>query len=152
MGGPFNTLAGVGAPTVAKQDRPPSLADLLGNLEGQAQQLKRAAFVTRLARMDWSFEYTDDGRVYRKGVAELAALRLEQLDTDPTAQLWNKHVPEIYRTDRRLKVAIQLASGGYESTWVVSSLPIVDVARHFMTQHDGARVEVSVVTEERGAA
>lgn len=140
------------AATAGHSNLHPTFAAILGSVEAQTQQLKRAAFVARLARMDWSFEHTDDARIYRKGVAELAALRLEQLDTDPSAQLWNKHVPEIYRTDRRLKVAIQLTSGGYESTWVVSSLPIVDVARHFMTQHDGARVEVSVVTAERGAA
>lgn len=140
------------AATAGHSNLHPTFAAILGSVEAQTQQLKRAAFVARLARMDWSFEFCDDARVYRKGVADLAALRLEQLDVDPTAQLWNKHVPEIYRTDRRLKVAIQLASGGYESTWVVSSLPIVDVARHFMGLHDGARVEVSAVAEARGAA
>lgn len=137
------------AATAGHSNLHPTFAAILGSLEGQTQQLKRAAFVTRLARMDWSFEFCDDARIYRKGVAELAALRLEQLDVDPTAQLWNKHTPEIYRTDRRLKVATQLANGGYESTWVVTSLPIVDVARHFMDRHDGARVEVSAVAEAR---
>lgn len=140
------------AATAGHSNLHPTFAAILGTVEAQTQQLKRAAFVARLVRMDWSFEFCDDARTYRKGVAELAALRLEQLDVDPTAQLWNKNVPEIYRTDRRLKVAIQLASGGYESTWVVSSLPIVDVARHFMDLNDGARVEVSAVTEARGAA
>ena len=138
--------------TAGHSNLPPTFAAILGTVEAQTQQLKRAAFVARLVRMDWSFEFCDDARVYRKGVADLAALRLEQLDTDPTAQLWNKNVPEIYRTDRSLKVAIQLVGGGYESTWVVSSLPIVDVARHFMDRHQGARVEVSAVAAERGAA
>ena len=137
------------AQTPARQNAlHPTFAAILGNIEGQAQQLKRTEFVTGMARMDWEFEYGDDRRVYREGVATLAALRRDQLDIDPAGLLWNKHAPAYYRTDRRLKVAVQSASGAYESTWVVTDLPIVDVARHFMQRNEGARVEVSAVARE----
>ena len=50
--------------------------------------IKRAAYVSALVKMDWSYEFSDDGR------DALAALRAMQAEVDPTGELWLRHAPK----------------------------------------------------------
>lgn len=50
-----------------------------------------AAYVEALRDHDWSFEYSDDGAVWRRGRAELLHLRAEQAALDADFAIWNRH-------------------------------------------------------------
>jgi IS1 family transposase len=54
-------------------------------------------YVSRLKAHDWSYEMTDDGRVYQRGRAERAALNAKQKVIDPDFAIWNQHCPPDYR-------------------------------------------------------
>jgi len=54
-------------------------------------QLRRSAYVSALARFDWSHEFSDDASVARAGRRRLEELRHEQEQIDPDFAIWNKH-------------------------------------------------------------
>lgn len=56
-----------------------------------------AAYIEALKSHDWSFEYSDDQRVWLKGRQELSQLRQMQHDLDPKYELWNEHAPKGYK-------------------------------------------------------
>lgn len=51
----------------------------------------RAEYVAKLARHDWSHEFSDDGEVARRGRAQLRELRAMQQDIDRDFTLWDRH-------------------------------------------------------------
>jgi hypothetical protein len=56
-----------------------------------------ADYIRLLQAHDWSFDFSDDHRVWQAGCRELDALRLLQQRVDPTFALWNDHCPPNYR-------------------------------------------------------
>jgi hypothetical protein len=74
----------------------PLFSSILDSAAQAPIQIERAAYVSRLIRMDWSFEFADDGAVYRQGKAELAALMAIREAIDADHALWNKHAPHQY--------------------------------------------------------
>jgi hypothetical protein len=54
-----------------------------------------------LARHDWWHAYSDDHQVWKRGCAELDALRVMREALDPDFQIWNEHAPD------EMKVAIK---------------------------------------------
>ena len=56
-------------------------------------------YVRDLRRMDWTFEFSDDHRVYTHGRTELARLRNIQREFDPSGMLWNQYAPATYKVD-----------------------------------------------------
>jgi hypothetical protein len=46
---------------------------------------------------DHSFEFTDDPRVWRNGLAELNEIKRRQPTIDPGWKVWNECVPEYFR-------------------------------------------------------
>lgn len=56
-------------------------------------------YVRDLRRMDWTFEFSDDHTVYRRGRQELDRLRSIQRELDPRGTLWNQHATEFYKVD-----------------------------------------------------
>lgn len=69
-------------------------AGILADAASIPLQLRRAQYVSRLARMDWDFEHSDDGAVTRRGREDLAMLRQLQRELDPDHVLWQRHAPE----------------------------------------------------------
>ncbi len=55
--------------------------------------LRRAAYVSALRRMDWTFENSDDQRRWRAARDELERLRAERVQVDPDGSLWKVNTP-----------------------------------------------------------
>jgi hypothetical protein len=53
----------------------PAFAEILGAAQQAPAALRRAAYVSALIKHDWEYDWSDDGRVFREGVAQRAALR-----------------------------------------------------------------------------
>ena len=51
------------------------------------------AYEEAISQFDWSFEFSDDGRVYRDGKAKLARLHELQAKVDPQGEMWNLYKP-----------------------------------------------------------
>lgn len=62
-----------------------------------AEPVRRALYVAALLRMDWTFDHSDDIKVWRRGRNELLRLRAERSEIDPDGALWAKHAPEGFR-------------------------------------------------------
>jgi hypothetical protein len=60
-----------------------------------AQTLDR--YRTMLREHDWSFEYSDDQRVWRLGRLAQEQLEFLQRELDPDFTIWNSIAPEGYR-------------------------------------------------------
>lgn len=54
---------------------------------------ERATYKVALRKHDWSHEFSDDGNAYRKGKAELVALREQQQRIDRDWKIWNSIAP-----------------------------------------------------------
>ncbi len=72
----------------------PVFAGILGGIQAQPEQIKRAGYIAALRCHDWAFEFSDDGTVYRAGLASLKALRAMQAEIDPDGAIWNREAPE----------------------------------------------------------
>ena len=48
-----------------------------------------------LLRFDWTYEYSDDQRVWIRGNCDLAELRLAQPEIDPSGSIWLEMAPRI---------------------------------------------------------
>ena len=49
-----------------------------------------------LRHHDWSYEYSDDFEVYRRGRSELELIKQKQIKLDPDAKIWNSIAPIDY--------------------------------------------------------
>ena len=49
-----------------------------------------------LRHHDWSYEYSDDFVVYRRGRSELVLIKQKQITLDPDAKIWNSIAPIDY--------------------------------------------------------
>jgi hypothetical protein len=47
----------------------------------------------KLRQMDWWYQYSDDGRVWRQGNEDYKILEQLQKSVDPDRILWNKYCP-----------------------------------------------------------
>lgn len=72
-------------------------ADGRRDQERDALEQRRNRYVFALMAHDWQYEYSDDGRVYRQGREERAALVAEQQTIDPEFETWNMHCPAQFR-------------------------------------------------------
>ena len=83
-----------------------AIASAAINSHAQAQSAQVNAYIKLLQRMDWSFEMSDDQRVWRAGRDSLAELRMVQRELDPDFVVWNRYAPEAYRRNvaREVKV------------------------------------------------
>lgn len=71
----------------------PLFAGILAGIQQQPAILERCSYETALRKHDWSHEFSDDGNVYRRGRAELAALREQQARIDRDWRIWNSIAP-----------------------------------------------------------
>jgi hypothetical protein len=55
------------------------------------------SYINLLKAHDWSFEYSDDGSVWRAGRLALTTLRIAQKQFDPSGEVWNTYAPEGYK-------------------------------------------------------
>ena len=49
-----------------------------------------------LRHHDWTYEYSDDFEVYRRGRSELMLITRKQVELDPDAKIWNSIAPIDY--------------------------------------------------------
>jgi len=56
-----------------------------------------AEYRALLQAHDWTFEYSEDQTVWRRGSAELARLRELQKKLDPKYEVWNEVAPQDFR-------------------------------------------------------
>ena len=75
----------------------PVFAAILQQAAEAPLQIRRAQYVSRLARMDWQFEHAA-AEQWRKGRAELDALQKLRSELDAQHVLWNRHAPAEYCT------------------------------------------------------
>ena len=54
-------------------------------------------YITKLKRHDWSYDYSDDHRVWQRGVDERNAIRNLQKVIDPDFEVYNKYAPDGYK-------------------------------------------------------
>lgn len=50
-------------------------------------------YIAALRGFDWTFEYTEDHRVYKSAQAALIRLRQMQAHLDPSGEIWMAHKP-----------------------------------------------------------
>lgn len=60
--------------------------------------MDQTAYIAALQSHDWTYEYSDDHRVWTKGNAERATLVSMRRQLDPDWTLWNQHAPEQFRS------------------------------------------------------
>lgn len=70
------------------------------NTEHAELVLSHCEYVDALKKHDWSFEYSDCGRTYRKGYESRARILEMQRRLDPEFRIWNLNCPERYRSGR----------------------------------------------------
>ena len=56
-------------------------------------------YTRRLQKHDWTYEYSDDFRVFSAGSEQRKVLYRMQQDLDPNYEVWNKHAPEMFRRE-----------------------------------------------------
>lgn len=106
-------------------------------------QVRRADYISRLIKMDWEYEHSDDASVRRRWREELIALRQLQVELDPSASHWNKYAPGIYRATRFVRVVCTLPDGGTDTTWLTTAAFNVDIGTVMMERHGiGTKVDV----------
>lgn len=66
-------------------------------MQNGTEQTLQEQYVAKLKAHDWTYEMSDDGRAYRNGQAERAALDAQQKAIDPDFTVWNQHCPPSYR-------------------------------------------------------
>lgn len=124
----------------------PIFQGILGTIQQAPDQIRRAEYVSRLRRMDWQFEHAP-GEQWRRGRAELQALRELQTDLDPDAELWNRNAPFEYLITRSVKIVCDLPSGGREVKWIRTGMGDIDLAQHFQELHGiGTCVDVKTMS------
>lgn len=112
-----------------------SLDAMLTGLAQQSDELKRAAYVSRLIRLDWGFD-----------ADKLQALRELQVELDPEGELWNRHAPLHFLITRSVKVVTTKPSGERITTYLRTGMHDIDLALHFQERHGiDARVEVQTM-------
>ena len=55
------------------------------------------SYIQLLRTHDWSYEWSDDPRVFRRGSQERQALNQMRTQVDEDYSIWNEHAPELYR-------------------------------------------------------
>ena len=55
------------------------------------------SFIQLLRTHDWSYEWSDDPGVFRRGSQERQALNQMRTQVDEDYSIWNEHAPELYR-------------------------------------------------------
>jgi hypothetical protein len=75
----------------------PVFAGILADIQAQPEQIKRAGYIAALRCHDWTFEYSDDGTVYRAGLASLRRLQALQEEIDADGAIWNREAPEGFK-------------------------------------------------------
>jgi hypothetical protein len=75
-----------------------SYADsLAGCLPTEAAAICREwEYVAKLYEQDWTYEFSDDHRVYEEGRIQMHTLQALQREIDPAHVLWNMHCPQVH--------------------------------------------------------
>ena len=60
-------------------------------------QSTKQSYINLLMTHDWSYEWSDDPHVFKRGSNERQALRQMQTVVDEDYSIWNEHAPEIYQ-------------------------------------------------------
>jgi len=55
------------------------------------------SYIQLLRSHDWSYEWSDDPGVFRRGSQERQALNQMRTQVDEDYSIWNEHAPELYR-------------------------------------------------------
>lgn len=77
---------------------------------------ERAAYEVALRRMDWHFEFADDGEVYRRGRDALAKLREQQRRIDPQGRVWLSIAPASHGVPRPIVEPIAAFCRAFDDT------------------------------------
>lgn len=72
----------------------PIIADVFRAAAALPVSAERAGYIAALHTHDWAHEFSDDGNVYRRGRAELKALREQQQRIDRDWRIWNSLAPK----------------------------------------------------------
>jgi len=67
------------------------------NKQTQPTEAQLAEYRALLKAHDWTFEYSEDQTVWRRGGTELARLRELQKRLDPKYEVWNEVAPRDFR-------------------------------------------------------
>lgn len=59
----------------------------------------------KLAAHDWRFEFSDDHRVWQRGMEQRRELADMMRVLDPYAKVWNQYAPAACQIDCRIKVS-----------------------------------------------
>ena len=60
-------------------------------------QSTKQSDINLLMTHDWSYEWSDDPSVFKRGSNERQALRQMQTQVDENYDLWNSYAPEMYQ-------------------------------------------------------
>ena len=60
-------------------------------------QSTKQSYINLLMTHDWSYEWSDDPAVFKRGSNERQALRQLQTQVDENYDLWNSYAPEMYQ-------------------------------------------------------
>ena len=55
------------------------------------------SYIQLLRTHDWSYEWSDDPGVFRRGSQQRQALNQMRTQVDEDYSIWNEHAPELYR-------------------------------------------------------
>lgn len=62
--------------------------------------MKIQEYVSRLKEHDWTYQFSDDGRMRQRGEAERDILQSMRKELDPDYEIWNQHCPEYFQVKR----------------------------------------------------
>lgn len=55
--------------------------------------MNKAAYIALLSRHDWTYQWSDDPAIWRRGTEQRRQLLEMQKSVDPAGELWNKFAP-----------------------------------------------------------
>ncbi len=59
--------------------------------------MDKQSYINLLITHDWSYEWSDDPGVFRRGSQERQVLNQMRTQIDEDYSVWNEHAPEMYR-------------------------------------------------------
>lgn len=75
----------------------PTFSDIFKNFGVMPESIEMQSYRSLLKRHDWSFEYSDDGMVYRNGKKQRETLSAMRATLDPDFSVWNSYAPPEYQ-------------------------------------------------------
>lgn len=83
----------------------PVIGAVLSPALAQAVEVRRAAYVAKLLRHDWFYDYCDCHASWERGRSERIDLLNDRAVVDPDCALWNRHAPVEFRVHVGMQAA-----------------------------------------------